>query len=84
MHTEHMKVMGMSCGGCTSKVTLALSAIPGVSDANVSLSSGEATVQFDEKQTSPSRLKDAVRGAGYDVDEPNANHTQPSKNGCCC
>ena len=32
MQTELLKVTGMTCGGCTSNVTHALKAVPGVSD----------------------------------------------------
>ena len=42
MHTELLKVTGMTCGGCFGKVTKALQAVPGVSGAKVSLQAGEA------------------------------------------
>ncbi|MEO8315248.1 MAG: heavy-metal-associated domain-containing protein [Pseudomonadota bacterium] len=42
MQTEHLKIAGMTCGGCVSKVTHALESIRGVSDVKVSLDSGEA------------------------------------------
>lgn len=64
MQTELLKVSGMTCGGCTSKITNALKAIPGVEDVKVSLSAGEATVQYDEERTSPDQLKSAVINAG--------------------
>ena len=83
MQTELLKVTGMTCGGCTSKVTHALKAIPGVGEVTVSLSTGEATVQYDERLTSPEQLKSAVTGAGYGVDVTNAAHSHHSKGGCC-
>ena len=83
MQTEHMKVTGMTCGGCTSNVTQALKAINGVGDVKVSLSAGEATVQFDERLTSPDKLKSAVTGAGYGVAGPNAAQKPQGKGGCC-
>ena len=83
MQTELMKVTGMTCGGCTSKVTRALKAIAGVSDVDVSLSAGQATIQYDESVTSPARLKSAVIGAGYGADANDAAQSQPSKGGCC-
>jgi len=67
MQTELLNVTGMTCGGCASKVTHALKAIRGVGDVRVSLPAGEATVQFDERVTSPDQLKSAVKGAGYGV-----------------
>lgn len=83
MQTEIVKVTGMTCGGCTSKVTRALMAITGVKDAEVSLSAGEATVRYDERLTSPDRLKSAVKGAGYGVDVTNASQGHQTKVGCC-
>ncbi len=54
MQTEQIAVIGMTCGGCTSKVTHALEE-SGVGNVNVSLPKGEATVEFDEKLTSSAR-----------------------------
>jgi copper chaperone CopZ len=68
MQTQLLKVTGMTCGGCISSVTHALKAVSGVSDVKVSLSAGEATVQFDERLTSPEQLKSAVTSAGFGVD----------------
>jgi copper chaperone len=50
MKTALFNVTGMTCGGCTSKV---------------SLSAGEATVHYDERLTSPDKLISAVQLAGY-------------------
>jgi copper chaperone len=83
MQTELLKVSGMTCGGCTSKVTQALKAINGVGDVKVSLSASEATVQFDEHLTSPAQLKSAVKGAGYGVDTSNTAQKPQGKGGCC-
>jgi copper chaperone len=83
MQTEIVKVTGMTCGGCISNVTHALKAVSGVSDVNVSLSAGEATVKFDERVTSPEKLKSAVKGAGYGVDPANTAQ-KPQGKGCCC
>lgn len=65
MQTEHIKVTGMTCGSCTSSVTKALKAVNGVDDVMVSLSTGQAIVQYDEKLTSPEQLQSAVKDAGY-------------------
>ena len=50
----------MTCGDSISNVTHTLKAIIGVGDVKVSLSAGEATVQYDERLTSPEQLKSAV------------------------
>lgn len=83
MQTELLKVTGMTCGGCIRNVTKALKAVNGVGDVTVSLSAGDATVQYDERLTSPDQLKSAVKGAGYGVDAANAAHSRKGK-GCCC
>lgn len=83
MQTELLKVTGMTCGGCISKVANTLKAVAGVGDVKVSLSAGEATVQFDERLTSPDQLKSALKGAGYDVGATNAAPSPQSKGGCC-
>jgi len=81
MQTELLQVTGMTCDGCTSKVTKTLLEINGVREANVSLASGEATVHFDERLTSTAQLKSAVQHAGYGVD---AAASGPKGKGCCC
>ena len=78
MQTEHLKVTGMTCGGCTKNVSHALRAINGVGDVKVSLSDGEAIVQYDERLTSPDLLKLAVTGAGYGAEVKNT-----ATGGCC-
>jgi copper chaperone len=83
MQTEILKVTGMTCGGCTSNVTRALQAIEGVDDVKVSLSAGEATVQYDERATSTDQLKSAVTDAGYGVGV-GITGQKPQGKGCCC
>jgi copper chaperone CopZ len=73
----------MTCGDCISNITHALKAVPGVGDVKISLSAGEATVQYDARLTSPDQLKSAVKGAGYGVNKGNAGHSHQSKGGCC-
>ena len=83
MQTEIVKVTGMTCEGCTSKVAHALNAIGGVHNVVVSLSAGEAAVRYDERSTSPDQLKSAVKGTGYGVEATKATDTRPPKGGCC-
>ena len=80
MQTERLKVTGMTCHGCASKVVTALNKVSGVSGVRVSLSAGEATVNYDERVTSPDQLKCAVKAAGYGVELADG---APAKGGCC-
>jgi copper chaperone CopZ len=83
MQTEHLKVTGMTCGGCTSNVTHALAAVAGVLGVEVSLTAAEATVQYDERLTSIGQLKSAIVGAGYGVDVSDAAGSRQPKGNCC-
>lgn len=82
MQTESMNVTGMTCGGCASKVTKALTAVPGVVRVDVSLA-GKTSVDFDEKRTSIERLQSAVRDAGYGVGIGEDATAGRAKGGCC-
>lgn len=67
MQTEHIIVTGMTCGGCVNSLTRALKAVAGVGDVNVTLATGETSVQYDENLTSPEQLRSAVENAGYSI-----------------
>ena len=83
MPTAQFHVTGMTCGGCITTVTRALKATTGVGDVKVSLSSGEATVHYDERLTSPDQLKSAVTKAGYGINGAVSANEGQSKGGCC-
>ncbi|MDP2102272.1 MAG: heavy-metal-associated domain-containing protein [Methylotenera sp.] len=81
MQTEQLKVTGMTCGGCSNKVTNALKAVNGVEDVVVSLADGQAIVQYNEALSSPAQLRSAVTNPGFSVDA--ANESQVKDKGCC-
>jgi len=82
MQTEHLKITGMTCGGCSSSVARALNAVAGVSDVSLSLETGEAAVQYNEQLASPDQLRLAVKRAGYDVNTGSATQRNPVKSSC--
>ena len=83
MQTELMNVTGMACGGCPIKISLALKESVGVEDVQVSLASGEVTVRFDERRTSPSRLKDVIIRSRFGIDNiPATNGHDPTPDHC--
>jgi copper chaperone len=67
MENTVLKVTGMSCGGCVKSVTNVLTALPGVSNAEVTLTPGEAKVEFDPAQVSVEAMKQAVADAGFEA-----------------
>jgi len=68
MQTDVLKVIGMTCGGCTSSVTRVLRGVPGVTNVAVSLEAGSATIEYDEQRATRAQLASAVVGAGFGVD----------------
>jgi copper chaperone len=83
MQIEHLTVNGMSCGGCVTRVTEALTAIPGVGGVDVALSTGKVDVTYDERLAQRARMTSAVEEAGYSVGATQPDVAAKSK-GCCC
>jgi len=62
MSTATYTVAGMTCGHCVASVTEEVTALPGVTDVQVELDSGQLIVTGDSAQDT-----DAVRGAVEDA-----------------
>jgi copper chaperone CopZ len=65
VETARLKIEGMTGIGCANSVTRALRALPGVSDASVSLTKARALVTYDPAQTDVEAMKRAIGRAGY-------------------
>jgi Cu+-exporting ATPase len=62
-----LKVTGMTCASCVSRVEAALRGLKGVSEASVNLANEKAAVTYDPSQVSMDDMVKAVRDAGYGV-----------------
>ncbi len=60
-------VTGMSCGHCKKAVEDAVKKLAGVQEAVVDLKEGLLTVTFDPQKVALTEIRDAVVGAGYEV-----------------
>ncbi len=58
-------IEGMSCQGCVDAVTAALTEIPGVQSAKVSLADKKAVVVAEERKVSTAKIVAAIAAAGY-------------------
>jgi len=67
METVSLNVQGMTCGGCVASVTRVLKAVPGVTEATVTLQPGVARVTYDPALTGGVALRSAIEDAGFDV-----------------
>ncbi|MDR0673419.1 MAG: heavy-metal-associated domain-containing protein [Zoogloeaceae bacterium] len=72
MTTTTIKVDGMSCGGCSSRVGKLLAELPGVAQADVERSSGLARVEFDAAKVGHEALLTVIRDAGFGASIPEA------------
>ncbi len=63
--TVRLRIGGMTCQGCVGSVERGLLAVPGVARADVDLTEGAATVNFDAQRVTREQLTEAVRGAGF-------------------
>jgi copper chaperone len=60
-----LTITGMHCGHCVTRVQKALGALPGVQVRKVEI--GKATVAFESSPATSDAIRQAVRGAGYEV-----------------
>ena len=65
MITYTVKVDGMMCGHCASRVEEAVKSVNGVTDAKVSLESKEVTVSGND--VTQGNVRRAISDAGYKV-----------------
>jgi len=65
MRTVDLKIIGMSGAGAAQALTVALSAIPGVAKADVSLMKKRARITYDPLKTGIEAFLAAIRRAGY-------------------
>ncbi|MFG2099406.1 heavy-metal-associated domain-containing protein [Micromonospora echinaurantiaca] len=66
MVTTTYQVQGMTCGHCVSSVSAEVGAVPGVTDVQVDLASGQVTVTS-EQPLDTDTVRAAVDEAGYDL-----------------
>lgn len=65
MEQTTLRIEGMSCGHCVSRVQKAIARLEGVHVDQVEI--GSARVTYDPDHVSLQRIREAVEGAGYDV-----------------
>jgi len=68
MNEITLSVTGMTCGGCVNSVTRVLTALPGVQNAVVTLTPGQARGTYDPARTDRAAMVQAVVDAGFGID----------------
>ncbi|WP_322995804.1 heavy-metal-associated domain-containing protein [Castellaniella sp.] len=77
--TATMRLVGLHSPACADKLDQVLSALPGVTQASVSLADENTTITFDTAQLSVQRIQVAVADAGYEALKP-----VHGEDGNCC
>ena len=67
MEKKTFAVLGMMCAGCAANVERRLNQTEGVATAAVNLPARTALIEYDEQQTSPEKMKEALAAIGYDM-----------------
>ncbi len=72
--TTVLGIRGMHCASCTGKVERALSAVPGVVSASVSLASEDALIAYHADQTDPAALRTVITAVGFEAAQREDGH----------
>ena len=60
-----LKIEGMHCAGCSTRLERVLNNLEGVETAHVSLEEKKATIKYDETKISLESIKEAIEDAGF-------------------
>lgn len=65
MKEIELKIEGMHCAGCSTRLERVLNNLEGVEEAKVSLEEKQATIKFDETKTNIENIKETIEDAGF-------------------
>ena len=66
MKETNLKIEGMHCAGCSTRLEKILNNLDGVEIAKVSLEEKKATIKYDEAKISLENIKEAIQDAGFE------------------
>ena len=65
MKETNLKIEGMHCAGCSTRLEKVLNNLEGVETAKVSLEEKKATIKYDETKISLEIIKETIEDAGF-------------------
>ena len=65
MKETNLKIEGMHCAGCSTRLEKVLNNLEGVETAKVSLEEKKATIKYDETKISLESIKESIEDAGF-------------------
>ncbi|MEX2435726.1 MAG: heavy metal translocating P-type ATPase [Balneolaceae bacterium] len=84
MNRQRYHIRGMHCAGCVQNARKALERVEGVENAEVTLTTEQAVVEFNGEPPSIQQLKESVSGAGYKLETFSNSQHQFSISGMHC
>ena len=69
MKKETLNITGMTCASCAKAVERSVKRLGNINSADVNLATEKLVVEFDESQVTLDEIKEAVKKAGYGVEE---------------
>lgn len=64
---DSLKITGMSCAACATRIEKGLNKLEGVNSANVNFAMEKATVEYDDKQIDAQKFEDIINKLGYGI-----------------
>ena len=65
MKETNLKIEGMHCTGCSTRLEKVLNNLDGVETAKVILEEKKATIKYDETKNSVEKIKEAIEDSGF-------------------
>ena len=62
-----LKIEGMHCAGCSTRLEKILNNTDGVEEAKVSLEEKIAEIKYDETQVNLDKIKETIKDAGFEA-----------------
>lgn len=66
MKETNLKIEGMHCAGCSTRLERVLNNLEGVKTAKVSLEEKKATIKYDETKINIENIKETIEDAGFE------------------
>ena len=69
MEKVELKIKGMHCTGCSTRLEKVLNNQDGVSKAEVSFENAKANIEYEDGKTNIAEIKEAIEDAGFEAEE---------------
>ncbi|MGC8711772.1 MAG: heavy metal translocating P-type ATPase [Leptodesmis sp.] len=80
LKTQQIRVRGMDCTSCKMKIEGSLERLKGVTEASVTVATGQLTVTYDPEMVSEATIQERVKSLGYSIVEGNSPLSRTATN----